>query len=157
MAIFAISERLSNLHSVPLQLISIYFHGQALVLNREKAYRNYPLMKASIDAFMYASTNAETCLRRCAPFHCLREHGLIYVIANQYSSPRRFCYPVNEDSYWATPSSIDALSPQRPLVWLSARLDPRALFPDMNYGVESTIPAIVTLLAVADTLSKVSQ
>lgn len=66
-----------------------------------------------------------------------------------------WCTPVGGASVWSTPSFNMSLTDGKPIVVISAAMDSRSLFHDITLGVESSVAGMVTLLAVAEALSRV--
>ncbi|KAI8074161.1 Nicastrin-domain-containing protein [Gongronella butleri] len=106
---------------------------QAVQDNQERNYVNYPLQAVDFNLMMWAAVNAETCLRR------------------------GWCLPVGGMSVYSTPSSDIQPDDQKPIVVLSAAMDSNSLFRDLTVGVGSSLSGLVTLLAVADALSRSPQ
>ncbi|GJJ79156.1 nicastrin [Entomortierella parvispora] len=105
---------------------------QAANTNRFRGYNNFPLKALQFHAFMWAAQDAGTCLRK------------------------GWCTPVGGASVWATPSINITSTDNKPIVVISAAMDSRSLFHDLTMGVESSISSMVTLLAVAEALSRSS-
>ncbi|KAG0365842.1 hypothetical protein BGZ54_006151 [Gamsiella multidivaricata] len=105
---------------------------QAANMNQFKSYRSYPLKALQFHSFMWAAQDAGTCLRK------------------------GWCTPVGGASVWSTPSANISSTDGKPIVVVSAAMDSRSLFHDLTIGVESSITGMVTLLVVAEALSRSS-
>ncbi|CEI91268.1 hypothetical protein RMCBS344292_05565 [Rhizopus microsporus] len=104
--------------------------NQAVTYNAEKQYRQYPLKAVDFDLFMWAAVDAKTCLRR------------------------GWCQPVGGMSVYSTPSvNLDA-DDNKPIIVVSSNLDSRALFHDLTIGASKDISGLVTVLAIAEALSR---
>ncbi|KAL1917773.1 uncharacterized protein VTP21DRAFT_3607 [Calcarisporiella thermophila] len=101
--------------------------------NQSKKFKQWPLVAAEFSSFMWAAVDSSTCLRR------------------------GWCGPVGGKSVYSTPSSDLKPEESKPILVLSAVMDSRSLFHELTMGVESSISGVVTLLAVADALSKAPQ
>lgn len=115
---------------------------QALLYNQQsQGYGDvYPFFGAELNSFMYAAIDSETCLRRSA------------------TQTRHFCYPLGGMSVISSPSLPQefASEPKKPIVWLVSQMDSRSMFPDFTLGMNAHVSNVITLLLVADALSKVS-
>ncbi|KAG0049062.1 hypothetical protein BGZ83_006069 [Gryganskiella cystojenkinii] len=105
---------------------------QAANTNRFRGYNNFPLQALQFHSFMWAAQDAGTCLRK------------------------GWCSPVGGASVWATPSVNITSTDNKPIIVVSGAMDSRSLFHDLTMGVESSITSMVTLLAVAEALSRSS-
>ncbi|KAF9959462.1 hypothetical protein BGZ65_000383, partial [Modicella reniformis] len=105
---------------------------QAATLNSVRSYNNYPLKALQFNSFMWGAQDAATCLRR------------------------GWCTPVGGASVWATPSFNISSTDDKKIVVVSAAMDSRSLFHDLTLGVQSSITGMVTLLVVAEALSRSS-
>ncbi|KAG0303492.1 hypothetical protein BGZ98_006581 [Dissophora globulifera] len=105
---------------------------QAVNINRFKGYSSYPLKSLQFHSFMWAAQDTGTCLRK------------------------GWCTPVGGASVWSTPSFNISSSDNKPIIVISAAMDSRSLFHDLTLGVESSISGMVTVLAVAEALSRSS-
>ncbi|KAF9186718.1 hypothetical protein BGZ51_001800 [Haplosporangium sp. Z 767] len=104
---------------------------QAVNMNKFKRYQDYPLKALQFNSFMWAAQDTESCLRK------------------------GWCTPVGGASVWATPSTNISATDGKPIVVISAAMDSRSLFHDLTLGVESSLTGMVTVLAVAEALSRV--
>lgn len=84
------------------------------------------------DLFMWAAVNSETCLRR------------------------GWCQVVGGMSVYSTPSLDISPDDKKPIVIVSASIDSRSLFHDLTVGASSDVSGMITVLAIADALSRVS-
>ncbi|KAF9582380.1 hypothetical protein BGW38_000278 [Lunasporangiospora selenospora] len=105
---------------------------QAAIMNKVKEYRNYPLKSLQFNSFMWGAQNSEACLRK------------------------GWCTPVGGASVWSTPSTNISATDNKPIIVVSAAMDSRSLFHDITLGVESSVTGMVTVLAVAEALSRSS-
>ncbi|KAI8356851.1 Nicastrin-domain-containing protein [Mortierella sp. GBAus27b] len=105
---------------------------QAATMNRAKGYHNYPLKALQFNSFMWAAQDSGTCLRR------------------------GWCAPIGGASVWATPSVNMSSTDNKKIVVVAAAMDSRSLFHDVTMGVESSITGMVTVLSVAEALSRSS-
>ncbi|KAG0742219.1 hypothetical protein G6F57_010744 [Rhizopus arrhizus] len=103
---------------------------KAASYNREKQYNQYPLKAVDFDLFMWAAVDSETCLRR------------------------GWCQPVGGFSVYSTSSLDITADDNKPIIVVSANLDSRALFHDLVIGSTKDISGLVTVLAIADALSR---
>ncbi|KAF9087087.1 hypothetical protein BGX29_001048 [Mortierella sp. GBA35] len=103
---------------------------QAANRNRDRGYRNYPLKSLQFHSFMWGAQDTGTCLRK------------------------GWCTPVGGASVWSTPSTNISYTDEKPIVIVSAAMDSRSLFHDLTLGVESSVAGMVTVLAVAEALSR---
>lgn len=103
---------------------------QAVTLNRNNSYINYPLYAVQFDSFMWGAFDVVTCLRR------------------------GFCSAVGGNSLWATSAFNFSATDNRVIIVVSAAMDARTFFLDNAWGIESTTTGYVTLLAVAEALSR---
>lgn len=67
-----------------------------------------------------------------------------------------WCTPIGGASVWSTPSTNISYTDEKPIVVITAAMDSRSLFHDLTLGVESSVAGMVTVLAVAEALSRVS-
>ncbi|CAO3587679.1 unnamed protein product [Absidia cylindrospora] len=104
----------------------------AVNFNKLRNYDQYPLQAADFGLLMWAARDSETCLRR------------------------GWCQPVGGLSVFSTPSRNMSVDDGKPIIVLAAGLDSRSLFHDLTKGVDTSISGMVTVLAVADALSRVS-
>ncbi|KAI8096192.1 Nicastrin-domain-containing protein [Halteromyces radiatus] len=102
----------------------------ALNYNKERSYQQYPLQAVDFDLKMWAAINSQTCLRR------------------------GWCQPVGGLSVFSTPSQSISVDDNKPIIVLTASMDSRSLFHDLTLGVDTSISGMVTLLSVADALSR---
>lgn len=66
-----------------------------------------------------------------------------------------WCQPVGGMSVYSTPSvNLDA-DDNKPIIVVSSNLDSRALFHDLTIGASKDISGLVTVLAIAEALSRV--
>ncbi|KAF8926196.1 hypothetical protein BGZ58_000101 [Dissophora ornata] len=105
---------------------------QAATMNQLKNYTNYPLKALQFHSLMWGAQDTATCLRK------------------------GWCTPVGGASVWSTPSVNISSTDGKPIVVVSAAMDSRSLFHDLTLGVESSVTGMVTLLAVAEALSRSS-
>ncbi|KAF9941116.1 hypothetical protein BGZ67_005770 [Mortierella alpina] len=103
---------------------------QAAGINKFRGYTSYPLKALQFNAFMWAAQDTGACLRK------------------------KWCTPVGGASVWATPSTNISFTDNKPIVMVSAAIDSRSLFHDLTIGVESSLTGMVTVLAVAEALSR---
>ncbi|KAF9924705.1 hypothetical protein FBU30_005375 [Linnemannia zychae] len=103
---------------------------QAVNRNRDRGYRDYPLKSLQFHSLMWAAQDTGTCLRK------------------------GWCTPVGGASVWSTPSSNISYTDEKPIVLITAAMDSRSLFHDLTLGVESSVAGMVTVLAVAEALSR---
>lgn len=59
-------------------------------------------------------------------------------------------------SVYSTPSLDISADDKKPIVVVSASMDSRSLFHDLTVGASSDVSGMVTVLAIADALSRVS-
>ncbi|KAI8825998.1 Nicastrin-domain-containing protein [Fimicolochytrium jonesii] len=112
----------------------------ALQANAASGYSSFPLYAVEFDAFMYGAQNTETCLRRDT------------------------CRPVGGVSVWASmPSYINKTDDRRPIIIVSSKMDSRAMINDwglfssspvFSIGAKSSKTGLVTVMAIADAISK---
>ncbi|KAG0165693.1 hypothetical protein DFQ30_008135 [Apophysomyces sp. BC1015] len=110
------------------QVYSYIMRG--IAYNRGKGYENYPLQAVDFESFMWAAVNSETCLRR------------------------GWCKAVGAMSVYSTPSLDLATDDKKPIIVVAAAMDSRSLFHDLTIGANHDISGFVTVLAVADALSR---
>lgn len=103
---------------------------QAVNRNRDKGYRDYPLKSLQFHSFMWGAQDTGACLRK------------------------GWCTPVGGASVWSTPSTNISSTDEKPIVVIAAAMDSRSLFHDLTLGVESSVAGMVTVLAVAEALSR---
>ncbi|KAG0269707.1 hypothetical protein BGZ95_001960 [Linnemannia exigua] len=103
---------------------------QAANRNRDKGYRDYPLKSLQFHSFMWGAQDTGACLRK------------------------GWCTPVGGASVWSTPSNNISYTDEKPIVIVAAAIDSRSLFHDITLGVESSVAGMVTVLAVAEALSR---
>lgn len=84
-------------------------------------------------------------------------NSLLYVIllVNVFDQ-KGWCQPVGGFSVYSTSSLDIAADDNKPIIVISANLDSRALFHDLVIGSTKDISGLVTVLAIADALSRVS-
>jgi hypothetical protein len=97
----------------------------------ENNYSNYPLKAIDFDLFMWAAVNSETCLRR------------------------GWCQVVGGMSVFSSPSLNIAADDKKPIIVVSANIDSRSMFHDLTVGATKDVSGMVTVLAIADALSRV--
>ncbi|KAF1801387.1 Nicastrin-domain-containing protein [Mucor lusitanicus] len=102
----------------------------SVAVNVANQYKNYPLKAVDFDLFMWAAVNSETCLRR------------------------GWCQVVGGMSVYSTPSLAISADDNKPIVVVSASLDSRSLFHDLTVGASNDVSGMVTVLAIADALSR---
>eukprot|EP00051_Salpingoeca_urceolata_P023287 m.393027 g.393027 ORF g.393027 m.393027 type:complete len:671 (-) comp20088_c10_seq2:83-2095(-) len=88
---------------------------------------SYPLWAVELNSWMYATKDAETCLRR------------------------GHCEPLGSGSPWGT---VRPLTSADEVVMISAKLDAMAFFHDDAFGADADASAIVAAIAAADVLSQ---
>lgn len=66
-----------------------------------------------------------------------------------------WCTPVGGASVWSTPSSNITAADNKPIIVVAASMDARSMFHDLTLGVESSVTGMVTVMAVAEALSRV--
>ncbi|KAI8971483.1 Nicastrin-domain-containing protein [Mycotypha africana] len=101
--------------------------------NVQRQYKSYPLKAVEFDSFMWAAVNSETCLRR------------------------GWCQVVGGMSVFSSPSLNISAKDKKPIIVVSANMDSRSMFHDLTTGASSSISGLVTVLAIADTLSHAPQ
>lgn len=121
--------------------------GQAAAYNSERQYKHFPLKAIDFDLSMWAAVNTETCLRRGNQCYSLGDRQLILL--------KGWCQPVGGLSVYSTPSIDIAQYDQKPIVVVSSAMDSRSLFHDLTLGVHYDLSGMVSVLAIADALSKV--
>ncbi|ORY89548.1 Nicastrin-domain-containing protein [Syncephalastrum racemosum] len=104
---------------------------EAAAYNNERKFKHFPLKAIDFDLSMWAAVNAETCLRR------------------------GWCQPVGGLSVYSTPSFDISPEDQKPIVVVSSAMDSRSLFHDLTIGINYDLSGMVSVLAIADALSKV--
>lgn len=82
---------------------------------------------------MWAAVNSATCLRR------------------------GWCQTVGGFSVFSTASMEMAADDNKPIMVVSANMDSRSLFHDLTVGATQDVSGLVTVLAIAETLSRVSR
>ncbi|KAF9399112.1 hypothetical protein BGZ94_005808, partial [Podila epigama] len=103
---------------------------RASQVNQIKGYNNYPLKAVQFHSFMWAARDSGSCLRK------------------------GWCTPVGGASVWSTPSSNISATDEKPIIVVAAAMDARSLFHDLTLGVDSSVTGMVTLMAVAEALSR---
>ncbi|KAK4512992.1 uncharacterized protein ATC70_003703 [Mucor velutinosus] len=106
------------------------FITSSIAVNVANEYKNYPLKAIDFDLFMWAAVNSETCLRR------------------------GWCQVVGGMSVYSTPSLNISADDKKPIVVVSASMDSRSLFHDLTVGASSDVSGMVTVLGIADALSR---
>ncbi|KAI7901564.1 Nicastrin-domain-containing protein [Cokeromyces recurvatus] len=103
---------------------------ESLSYNIKRHYKDYPLKAMDFDLFMWAAVNSETCLRR------------------------KWCQVVGGLSVFSSPSLDIQHDDDKPIIVVSAGIDSRSLFHDLTIGVSNDISGLVTVLAIAEALSR---
>lgn len=102
------------------------------------------LCALEIKAFMFATTDTPTCLRR--------SNSLLNV------NPMKFCDPLAGDNVWASVFPVAeenrTESRERKFIVLAARSDATSLFYELVPGAESPVTGIVALLSTAQILKR---
>ncbi|KAI9323739.1 Nicastrin-domain-containing protein [Dichotomocladium elegans] len=104
---------------------------KAVSYNEARGYSQYPLMAMDFKVTMWAAVNSETCIRR------------------------GWCDAVGGMSVYATPSVDMQAEDGKPIIMVTAPMDSRSLFHDLTIGANTHVAGMVSVLAVADALSKV--
>ncbi|KAG0027575.1 hypothetical protein BGZ81_005470 [Podila clonocystis] len=99
-------------------------------INQNRGFSNYPLKALQFHSFMWGAQDSSACLRK------------------------GWCTPVGGASVWSTPSSNITATDSKPIIVVAASMDARSMFHDLTLGVESSVTGMVTLMAVAEALSR---
>ncbi|KAI9481077.1 MAG: glycosyltransferase family 20-domain-containing protein [Benjaminiella poitrasii] len=103
---------------------------KSLSYNIERRYEEYPLKAIDFELFMWAAVNSETCLRR------------------------KWCQAVGGMSVFSSPSLDIQHEDSKPIIVVSANIDSRSIFHDLTIGASSSVSGLVTVLAIAEALSR---
>ena len=103
---------------------------------------HWPLCALELSSNMYAAKDSETCLRRSSLFNL---------------SPVSRCDPLSDDNihYFVSPRpKTQSSEGENSVILVTAKMDTLTMFDQVETGFDSPSSGIVTLLAVADSLSK---
>lgn len=105
----------------------------------------WPLCAAELRSYMLAAKDAKTCIRR----------SKLYTNIHHTT----FCRPLGDRNIWSTliPLNKSDPIPDEPMIVVAARLDAASMFDGVGPGADSTVTGLVTLLAVAEALSKIKE
>ncbi|XP_039597097.1 nicastrin [Polypterus senegalus] len=108
---------------------------------------SYPLCAMQLFSHMHAATNTVTCMRR-------NDLQATFSI-----NPEVLCDPLSDYNIYSFlhPVNKSRKNPEEKVIIAAARMDTRSFFWDFAPGGESAVSGFVTLLAVAETLSKISE
>jgi nicastrin len=110
----------------------IFIFCKSIAYNKQNDYNDYPLKAIDFDLFMWAAVNSETCLRR------------------------GWCQVVGGMSVFSSPSLNIAADDKKPIIVVSASIDSRSMFHDLTIGATKDVSGMITVLAIADALSRVN-
>ena len=103
---------------------------------------HWPLCALELSSNMYAAKDSETCLRRSSLFNL---------------SPVSRCDPLSDDNihYFVSPRlETEASEEENSVILVTAKMDTLTMFDQVETGFDSPSSGIVTLLAVAESLTK---
>lgn len=138
--------------------IQTCFKNNNVLKSSKTAQASYPLCGLQLDSFMNAAQNSDLCLnshffidellqtngRRCYP---VDNHNIF----GYYKTAKGPLHPIVNITEAMTPD----MAPPQSVVMLVAKLSSLSMFSELSPGADSTITSIVTMLAIAEALSRV--
>ncbi|XP_065846451.1 nicastrin-like [Oscarella lobularis] len=104
--------------------------------------RSYPACQVRMRAFMSASVNTPTCMRK-------NSHVIL--------SSSGFCDPLVNPSFWGSLFSPTKINKSEAVVMATAKMDASAFFHQLSFGANNNAAGIVALLGALEALGKLKR